>query len=308
MDTFQETFSFPPLVEKEEEALASKIQEDYDIALADLPPESLQKYKDPMESCSEYKKGLSEYAFWYLCNFCYNYRFLELRICMDGEVKFHFGDCFLAPDLQLKTKSSEIEKRKGIHFLTYEKRALDSYLQVDAAINIASKQILPIWREELAPFLNRYFIFTRREEAEIKEGEKIEAGRVLDCVSSLEESLNSKVKSIIKGGDGARILHIRTENFKNTLYTLGLYDSQKLFLNIYKKLCAQIGSLGSIIVFSHTSYFIVGAISEMKEERMEFYKALDDVRREYQLKFIIYEKNLYKDELDVSFLGEGLHF
>ena len=289
-------------------ALHEELHQKYNTVLGELSPSSWQKYTSSFQSAHNYKNQLSEYAFWYLYKLCHYYGFLEVLVCLNGEVKFHFGDCFLSSHAAEEEEGLSPQQKREICFLNYEKKTLNSYLQVHAALSASAKKlILPIWRKEIVSFIERYFMFSMPEGLGQRQGAKDSSPKILDCLSYLEQQLRSKVTDIIKDGEPARLLHIKLEDFDNLLQVLGLHASHKLFFNIYERLCFHVGSLASVIAFSHSSCFIVGSVPNLGEERMEFYKALDNVKREYHIKFIIYEKNFYNDNIDILSLAQELH-
>ena len=113
MDKSQETYPISPLPPMKV-SLARELKESYHMTLAEFQPEILQKYKDSLETCFKYKKTLSKYAFWYLYNLCYNYYLVELLIRLDGETKFHFGDCFLSSHIKVENINLDYKKKRPL--------------------------------------------------------------------------------------------------------------------------------------------------------------------------------------------------
>ena len=303
MNTFQEIFPV------QTESLEKGLQEKYNAVLEKFSPDLQEKYALALKASSNYKKQLSAYAFWYLYNLCYHYNLLELLVRLNGKVKFHFGDCFLSPHTEMESEGVNTLQKKDICFLSHEKKTLVSHLQIDVALSAAAKKlILPIWRIDLVPFAERYFIFSAEESIKRGKGARSVSVKTLDCLSQLEQQLRSKVTAILKEGEVARLLHVKLGDFQNVIQVLGLHESHKLFFDIYEQICSQFDSSASVIAFIHSSYFIVAPAPDLKADRMKLYKALYDVRKDYHIKFTIYEKNLYNEAIDMLSLSEELHF
>lgn len=296
-------------ISSSEVLLCQELQGKRKTSLEEFFSEELaQKYGAALGKARKYKSQLSEYAFCYLYGFCYYYGLFELLVRVDGEVQFHFGDYFLSLG---EEKELSLGQEKEIYFLKHERKTLDSYLQVKLAFSVSAKKLLlPIWKKEIINFIENYFIFGVEEKLTEKDSGESAALRknIIDCLYSLEEQLRSQAASIIKEGEALKILHIKLEDYYDLLDVLGLHASRKLFFDIYERLCLELNSSDSIIAFSYSSYFILGSITSIGEERMRFYKALDELKRGHNLRFIMYEKNLYNDDIDILSLSKALHF
>ncbi len=191
----------------------------------------------------------------------------------------------------------DVEGMRKIEFLRRKRRSLYGYLETYAVISTDLRDsFVPVWNKHLLPFLERYFFssFSQKKSP------------VLNSFRWVEQECNTHLRRIIRKGEMAKIGHIRFYSCESTFKKLGIYASKGMFDAIYNGVHSSIPYVELFLPMTHLSYLLIVPEKYYNEDKFKLSRKLEEIEKKFLVRYIMYEKNIYEDSVDMARLHRDL--